>query len=70
MKFTVVITKDPEDSGYNASVPALPGCYTFGETPDEAYENSIEAIGAYLDSLEKEGDPIPVEVESREAVIG
>lgn len=70
MKFTIVVTKDPEDSGYNATVPALPGCHTFGETIDEAYKNALEAIDAYLDSLTREGDPVPVEVGSREAVVG
>ena len=65
VKFTVVITEDLEDGGFNAVVPALPGCRTFGETKREAYENSIEAINAYLGSLEHEGDPIPHEVDSR-----
>lgn len=65
MKFTVVITEDIEDGGFNAVVPALPGCRTFGETKKEAYRNSLEAIDAYLGSLEDEGDPIPHEVESR-----
>lgn len=69
MKFTVVVTKDPEDTGYNVTVPALPGCHTFGETIDEAYENALEAIAAYVDSLEREGDPIPMEVASREVTL-
>lgn len=65
MKFTVVITKDLEDGGFNAVVPALPGCRTFGETKKQAYENSLEAIDAYLESINHEGDPIPHEVDSR-----
>lgn len=65
MIFTVVITEDQEDGGYNATVPALPGCHTFGETIDQTCENVLEAILAYLKSLENEGDPIPVEVDSR-----
>lgn len=65
MKFTVVVTEDLEDGGFNAVVPALPGCRTFGETKQEAYKNSLEAIDAYLESLAHEGDPIPHEVGSR-----
>ena len=65
MKFTVVLVDDPEEGGFNAIVPALPGCRTFGETRKEALENASEAIRAYLGSLEKEGDPIPHEAESR-----
>jgi predicted RNase H-like HicB family nuclease len=65
LEFTVVLTKDLEDGGFNAVVPALPGCRTFGETKAEAYANALEAIAAYLGSLEAEGDPIPQEVGSR-----
>lgn len=65
MKFTVVITKDLEDGGFNASVPALPGCRSFGESKQEAYENCLEAMEAYLESLDREGDPIPREVDRR-----
>lgn len=63
MRFTVVVTRDPEEWGYNAVVPALPGCRTFGETKDEANAHALDAIEAYLGSLGKEGDPIPLEVE-------
>lgn len=65
MKFTVVLTEDLEDGGYNATVPALPGCRSFGETKREAYRNCLEAMDAYLESLEREGDPIPREVDRR-----
>lgn len=65
MKFTIIITEDLEDGGFNVVVPALPGCRTFGETKREAYSNSLEAIVAYLESLDRDGDPVPHEVESR-----
>jgi len=65
LKFTVVLTRDFEDGGFNAEVPALAGCRTFGETKAEAYANAREAIAAYLGSLEAEGDTIPQEVGSR-----
>lgn len=65
IKFTVVVTRDLEDGGFNATVPALPGCRTFGETQHQAYQNALEAIDAYLGSLQAEGDPIPEEVGSR-----
>lgn len=58
MKYRVIIEPD-EDGVFCASVPALPGCVSDGKTRAEAIENIKEAIIAYLESLEKSGDPIP-----------
>lgn len=37
-------------------MPDLPGCWTQGETRDEALANAKEAIVAYLDAF---GRPLP-----------
>ncbi len=52
MKFNVVI-EEAEEGGYNITVPALDGCFTQGETMDEALDNAKEAIICYLEGLEK-----------------
>lgn len=52
MKFNVVLEK-AEEGGYNVSVPALDGCFTQGETEEEAIQNAREAIICYLEGLEK-----------------
>lgn len=66
MNFTVVLTEDPEEPGiFNATVPALPGCHTWGESKDEAYQNALEAIACCIESMRKENEPIPVEVEQK-----
>ena len=39
MKFNIIIEPDKE-GGFNVSVPALDGCYTQGETIEEAIENA------------------------------
>ena len=52
MKFNIIIEPDKE-GGFNVSVPALDGCYTQGETIEEAIENAKEAILCYLEGLEK-----------------
>jgi len=36
-QFAVVI--EPDEGGFHAFVPALPGCHTFGTTIDEAREH-------------------------------
>ncbi|HAL81959.1 MAG TPA: antitoxin HicB [Mucilaginibacter sp.] len=57
---TYRILLTPEDEGgFSVSVPALPGCFTQGETVEEAIEMAKEAISVYIESLEEDGEPIP-----------
>ncbi len=61
-RFTVILLpeRDPDFSGYyNALVPALPGCASYGTSKDEALSNIREAIEAYVGDLEAEGEEIP-----------
>ncbi len=60
-KFTVVVEKD-EDGLYVASVPLLQGCYTQGETYEEALENIKDAIKLHIEARRALGEPIPIEV--------
>jgi predicted RNase H-like HicB family nuclease len=60
MRYTVVLEQEA-DGGYVASVPALPGCVSQGDSRDEALANIREAIELYLDDCRDAGDPIPVE---------
>ena len=52
---------DAEDGGYTVQVPALPGCFTEGETADEALANARDVIRLYLDDKAAHGEPIPEE---------
>ncbi len=58
MKFRVVIEED-EDGKFIASCPTLPGCWSQGDSRDEAKRNIADAMKGYLESLEEHGDPIP-----------
>jgi len=51
MHFKVVLEEDEEVGGYIVSCPSLPGCFSQGDTADEALENIKEAIQACLESL-------------------
>jgi predicted RNase H-like HicB family nuclease len=42
------IVHEAEEGGYWAEVPALPGCFTQGETKSELESNLREAISAWL----------------------
>ncbi|HEX3732411.1 MAG TPA: type II toxin-antitoxin system HicB family antitoxin [Mycobacteriales bacterium] len=65
--FDVILRPEPE-GGYSAHVPTLPGCFSQGETIEEATEGIKEAIGLYLEELEIEGRPLPL-VEIHERVV-
>lgn len=61
-RFTAILLpeQDSEFPGYyNALVPALPGCVSYGVNKEEALRNIREAIEAYLKDLEAEGEEIP-----------
>ena len=51
MVFTILL-KPSEDGGYTATVPALPGCISEGETIEQAMDNIREAIQLYLEPIE------------------
>jgi predicted RNase H-like HicB family nuclease len=52
--YAVVIHEDP-DGGFWGEVPALPGCYSQGETVDELKHNIREAITGVLDVMKEQG---------------
>jgi predicted RNase H-like HicB family nuclease len=48
-----------EEGGFTVTVPALPGCVTYGENVDEAIDMAKEAIQLYLEELKERGETIP-----------
>ena len=50
MKYSVV-AHSAEEGGFWVDVPALPGCYSQGESVDECLRNVREAIELYLEVL-------------------
>lgn len=56
--FQLAFEPDP-DGGYTVSVPALPGCITYGETLEEARKMAREAIELYLEDLADNNEEIP-----------
>ncbi|KKO20294.1 MAG: hypothetical protein DCC43_07975 [Candidatus Brocadia sp.] len=51
MKYKVNLKKNEE--GYAVWVPGLPGCWSQGQTEEEALENSKDAIKAYVETVEE-----------------
>ena len=61
MTHTYRIILEPDEGGYHAFVPSLPGCHTWGKTIEEAREMVRDAIDVYLRSLVADGEPIPAD---------
>ena len=67
MQFTykILLHKEPEGQ-YTVTVPALPGCITFGENVDHAIKMAKEAIELYLVELKSRGEDISDDSETLE----
>jgi predicted RNase H-like HicB family nuclease len=63
MKYTVVV-REGNESGFVATVPALPGCVSQGKTRREVLRNIKEAIEVYVVSLLEDGLPVPIQTDS------
>lgn len=57
-----VLFEPAEEGGYVVTCPALPGLVTEGDTLDEAREMARDAIRGYLESLQKDGQPLPEDI--------
>jgi predicted RNase H-like HicB family nuclease len=52
---TALVRSEPDAGGYSASIPALPGCHTQGETLDEVRANLREAAEGWLAVAHEDG---------------
>lgn len=52
-----------EDNAYWVEFPGLPGCVTQGDTFEEAYEMSTEALGLYLETENGFKYPEPLKID-------
>jgi predicted RNase H-like HicB family nuclease len=62
-EFTVVIERD-EDGRFVAICPALQGCYTEGETEEEALFLIQDAMRLHIEDRIANGEPIYEEVDA------
>ena len=68
MKFKVVVHPEP-DGGFWGEVPALPGCYSQGETVEQLLVNLREAALGYLEVLREEGRQPQPEIQLAELAL-
>jgi len=56
--YRIILNREPE-GGFTVTVPALPGCITYGETLEDARSKAKEAIELYIESLNVHGENVP-----------
>jgi predicted RNase H-like HicB family nuclease len=59
MRYPVVIEPGDETTAFGVVVPDLPGCFSAGDTLDEAISNAQEAAAAWIDAVLDAGGAIP-----------
>ena len=58
MRFPVVLHTD-DGNRYGVTVPDLPGCFSAGNTFDDALAGAVEAIDLHLEGMTEDGEEIP-----------
>jgi predicted RNase H-like HicB family nuclease len=61
LKYTVVLTQDPDDDAIMVTVPAMPGVLTWGATREEALASAREAIELHLEGYLERGRRFPAD---------
>ncbi|NFV79540.1 type II toxin-antitoxin system HicB family antitoxin [Magnetospirillum aberrantis SpK] len=59
MRYPILIEEGSEDTAFGIVVPDLPGCFSAGDTLDEAMESAKEAVAAWVDCALDNGTAIP-----------
>lgn len=59
MRYPIAIEPGDEDTAFGVVVPDLPGCFSAGDTIDEAITHAEEAIDAWIESALDQGQEIP-----------
>ena len=67
MKFNVTIDRD-EDGAWVVECPSIPGCFSQGDTREEAVTNIKEAIKLCLEVRSERGMPLTVETHQVEVI--
>lgn len=59
--YTIVALRE-EDGRFSVSVPALPGCHTWGHDLQEARRMAEDAVRLYLECLQEDGESPPADI--------
>ena len=59
MNYVIAIEPGDEKHAFGVAVPDLPGCFSAGDTLDEAITNAREVIELWLETVIDDGLPVP-----------
>ncbi|MDE8035649.1 type II toxin-antitoxin system HicB family antitoxin [Actinobacillus equuli subsp. equuli] len=59
MLYPIVIEMGDESHSYGVVVPDVPGCFSAGDTLEEAFMNAKDAIAFHIEGMIEDGDEIP-----------
>lgn len=59
VKYPIAIEAGDAAHAFGVVVPDLPGCFSAGDTLDEAFANAKEAIELWLETVIDDGAPLP-----------
>ncbi|HYD65389.1 type II toxin-antitoxin system HicB family antitoxin [Azospirillum sp.] len=59
MRYPILIESGSSETAFGVVVPDLPGCFSAGDTLDEAVDAAHEAAAAWIDAALDGGQPIP-----------
>ena len=59
MKFIIAIEPGTQTSAWGVAVPDLPGCFSAGDSLDEAMDNARQAIDQHVEIMIEDGAPTP-----------
>ena len=59
MKYPIAIEPGDEATAFGVVVPDLPGCFSAGDTLDEAYTNAADAIELWVETTLETGGTVP-----------
>lgn len=66
MLYPIAIEMGDEHHAYGVVVPDIPGCFSAGDTLEEAFENAKEAIIFHIEGLLEDGEDIPTPTDIKE----
>ena len=59
MRYPILIESGSSDTAFGVVVPDLPGCFSAGDTLDEAIDAAKEAAAAWIDAALDDAQPLP-----------
>lgn len=59
MRYPIAIEPGDETQAFGVIVPDLPGCYSAGDTLEEAHANAKESAELWLEAVLEDGGSVP-----------